>query len=192
MTRRTATSTTAVVVRQPSLRRWLRRLGLAATGALIGLVCLMLVTPSSLLAGRSDPLDQALTARLRQQGFTGRIGSTLTARLGRPVDGDRADLGRLLWFDTITGLAGDNTCAGCHSPTNGFGDSQGMAIGVQNNGVVGPDRAGPRNQRRSPLVINTALCYSGHTNFTSFSKRTGRVPTRPFVSLGSRYLDARS
>jgi cytochrome c peroxidase len=32
-----------------------------------------------------------------------------------------------------------------------------MAIGVQNNNVVGPHRAGPRNQRRSPLVINTAL-----------------------------------
>jgi cytochrome c peroxidase len=32
-----------------------------------------------------------------------------------------------------------------------------MAIGVQNNGIVGPHRAGPRNQRRSPLVINTAL-----------------------------------
>jgi len=32
-----------------------------------------------------------------------------------------------------------------------------MAVGVQNNGLVGPHRAGPRNQRRSPLVINTAL-----------------------------------
>jgi cytochrome c peroxidase len=32
-----------------------------------------------------------------------------------------------------------------------------MAIGVQNNGLVGPHRAGPRNQRRSPLVINAAL-----------------------------------
>jgi len=32
-----------------------------------------------------------------------------------------------------------------------------MAIGVQNNGLVGPHRTGPRNQRRSPLVINTAL-----------------------------------
>jgi cytochrome c peroxidase len=32
-----------------------------------------------------------------------------------------------------------------------------MAIGVQNNNLVGPGRAGPRNQRRSPLVVNTAL-----------------------------------
>jgi cytochrome c peroxidase len=32
-----------------------------------------------------------------------------------------------------------------------------MAIGVQNNGIVGPKRAGPRNQRRTPMAINTAL-----------------------------------
>jgi cytochrome c peroxidase len=30
-----------------------------------------------------------------------------------------------------------------------------MAIGVDNNGVVGPNRDGPRNQRRSPFVVNT-------------------------------------
>jgi len=30
-----------------------------------------------------------------------------------------------------------------------------MAIGVDNNDIVGPNRRGPRNQRRSPLVPNT-------------------------------------
>jgi cytochrome c peroxidase len=30
-----------------------------------------------------------------------------------------------------------------------------MAIGVDNNDVVGPDRGGPRNQRRSPFAANT-------------------------------------
>jgi cytochrome c peroxidase len=32
-----------------------------------------------------------------------------------------------------------------------------MAIGVQSNGIVGPDRRGPRNQRRSPMIINAAF-----------------------------------
>ena len=32
---------------------------------------------------------------------------------------------------------------------------QPMAIGVDNNDIVGPSRRGPRNQRRSPLVANT-------------------------------------
>jgi hypothetical protein len=30
-----------------------------------------------------------------------------------------------------------------------------MAIGVDNNDIVGPSRSGPRNQRRAPLVANT-------------------------------------
>ena len=67
------------------------------------------------------------------------------------------DLGKLLFFDTVTGLHNDNTCAGCHSPTNGFGDTQSIAIGIDNNGVAGKDRTGPRNQRRTPMVINAAF-----------------------------------
>ena len=101
--------------------------------------------------------DQKLAAVLREVGFTGQIESTLQGRIGRPIDRRLADLGRMLWFDTITGLNNDNTCGGCHSPTNGFGDTQSIAIGIQNNGVVGPDRRGPRNMRRSPMVLNTAF-----------------------------------
>ena len=102
-------------------------------------------------------LDRDLTLVLQQQGFTGKIESTLERRLGRPVDGRLANLGRLLWFDTLTGLNDDNTCAGCHSPTNGFGDTQSIAIGIENNGIVGPGRTGPRNQRRAPSALNTAF-----------------------------------
>ena len=102
-------------------------------------------------------VDEQLRTTLTQEGFTGRVESTLTERLGRPLDARLANVGRLLWFDTVTGLNGDNTCAGCHSPTNGFGDSQPIAIGIGNNGVVGPNRAGPRNMRRAPMVINNAF-----------------------------------
>ena len=107
-------------------------------------------------AGRDD-LDAQLRAVLRDAGFTGRIESTLTARLGRPLDPKKVELGRLLFFDKILGLHNDNSCAGCHNPANGFGDSQPIAIGVQNNDIVGPHRRGPRNQRRSPAVANTAF-----------------------------------
>ncbi len=108
-----------------------------------------------------DSLNSELAAVLANAGFTGNIQQIfqqrLEANLGRPIDPKLADLGRLLWFDKIHALHHDNTCGGCHSPTNGFGDSQPMAIGVQNNNLVGPDRGGPRNQRRSPLMVNTAL-----------------------------------
>ena len=63
----------------------------------------------------------------------------------------------MLFFDEIPSLHSDNSCSGCHSPTNGFGDTQPIAIGINNNGVVGPDRAGPRNQRRAPQLLNTAF-----------------------------------
>jgi cytochrome c peroxidase len=62
--------------------------------------------------------------------------ATLERRIGRRIDPHLADLGRLLWFDTITGPNNDNTCAGCHSPTNGFGDTQSIAIGIENKGAV--------------------------------------------------------
>jgi cytochrome c peroxidase len=100
-------------------------------------------------------LDRRLAKVLAAVGFTGTIESRLEARLGRPLDPALADLGRLLFFDKILSLHNDNSCAGCHSPAFGFGDSQPMAIGVDNNDIVGPNRRGPRNQRRSPLVANT-------------------------------------
>jgi cytochrome c peroxidase len=108
-------------------------------------------------AATSGGLDSELRHYLAINGFTGQIASTLEARLGRHVDRRLADLGRLLWFDPITGLNDDNACAGCHSPTHGFGDTQSIAIGIENNGIVGPDRRGPRNQRRTPMAINTAF-----------------------------------
>jgi len=106
---------------------------------------------------RNDGLDAELRAYLTTLGFTGRVASTLEARLGRRIDHQVSEVGRMLWFDPIGGLNDDNTCAGCHSPTNGFGDTQSIAIGIDNNGIVGPNRTGPRNQRRSPMVLNTAF-----------------------------------
>jgi cytochrome c peroxidase len=111
----------------------------------------------SMFVVSSATLDEQLATTLAQHGFTGRIESTLEPRLGRKLDNQLVDLGRLLFFDTAGGLNNDNNCSGCHSPGNGFGDSQSIAIGIDNNGIVGPDRAGPRNQRRTPMVINTAF-----------------------------------
>jgi cytochrome c peroxidase len=115
------------------------------------------VAPIAAARNPASDVDAALRSYLASLGFTGRIASTLESRLGRRIDRQLADIGRLLWFDPIQGLNDDNSCAGCHSPTNGFGDTQPIAIGVDNNGIVGPGRTGPRNQRRSPMVINNAF-----------------------------------
>ena len=146
-------------------------------------------------------LDARLARVLRQHDFTGRVEASLEDRLGRRVDSGLANLGRMLWFDNAHSLHRDNTCAGCHSPSNGFGDTQSIAIGVDSNGLVGPNRAGPRNQRRSPSVINTAfyprLMWNGRffanaapreTLGDPFSNMFGFVfPTPEGTSLG--YLD---
>jgi cytochrome c peroxidase len=135
---------------------------------MIGLVGVVLVTVLllgvSLASAHERPLsadkrqlDRDLRTALRKAGFTGRAQSLVERRLGRRIDQKLADVGRLLWFDPITGLNDDNSCAGCHSPASGFGDTQSIAIGIENNGIVGPNRSGPRNMRRSPMVINTAL-----------------------------------
>ena len=128
--------------------------------AMFGVALLVASVASAQDTGKPSSVnqfDEDLAAVLRTAGFTGRIESTLQGRLGHRIDQQLADVGRLLWFDTITGLNDDNACAGCHSPTNGFGDTQSIAIGIENNGIVGPHRAGPRNMRRSPMVINAAF-----------------------------------
>lgn len=105
----------------------------------------------------SRNIDTTLADMLRRAGFTGRIESQLEPRLGRALDFKLAELGNTLFFDTIASLHDDNACAGCHAPSAAFGDTQSIAIGIQNNGIVGARRAGPRNQRRTPTVVNTAF-----------------------------------
>src|SRR5687767_13408835 len=117
----------------------------------------ILAMPHQHASAQVTSLDEELQAVLRQAGFTGRMEAMLEQRLGRRLDLQLADLGRNLWFDTLTGLNDDNACAGCHSPTAGFGDTQSIAIGIDSNEVVGPHRAGPRNMRRAPMVINTVF-----------------------------------
>lgn len=128
-------------------------------------------------------LDSELSAVLASHGFTGNIEAKFKQKLGRAIDQKRANLGQALWFDIAGGLNNDNSCGGCHSPTNGFGDTQPMAIGIDNNLVVGPHRTGPRNQRRTPLAVNTALYPALMWNSRFFS-----VSGNPFNnSLGFQF-----
>jgi len=158
------------------------------------------VTPVVYAAANDDgSLDSELAAVLSAAGFTGNIEQTfhdrLEANLGRPINPKLANLGRLLWFDKIHSLHHDNTCGGCHSPTNGFGDTQPMAIGVQNDNLVGPNRTGPRNQRRSPLVVNTAvypaMMWNGRFNSLSGDPFDNSLGFRfPFPEDDTRFSNA--
>src|SRR5262249_22784489 len=126
--------------------------GLQRIGQLsIAVACVASSMAASTARAEQD-LDRQVLAALRSAGFTGTIQSQFLPRLGRPLNPQLVDLGRLLWFDKSGGLHDDNTCGGCHSPSRAFGDTQSIAIGIQNNNVVGPHRTGPRNQRRTPFA----------------------------------------
>ena len=129
-----------------------------------------------------NALNNTLVSLLQNAGFTGQIDSTLTSKLGRPINTKLANIGNLLFFDSILSLGNDNSCAGCHSPMTGFGDTQSISIGVENNGIVGSGRTGPRNQRRAPNVINAAFYPS-----LMWNSRFSAISHNPFdVSEGVR------
>jgi cytochrome c peroxidase len=155
------------------LTRVMHSSGLRVAGLLLVTADLLGVV-SSYAAGsaiRTRRIDRQLQAVLRQQHFTGRVEASLERRLGRQLDPDLANIGRLLWFDTSGGLHDDNTCGGCHAPANGFGDPLSIAVGIQSNGIVGPRREGPHNQRRTPKALNIAfmpaLMWNGRFNSLS-------------------------
>src|SRR4029453_18138512 len=87
---------------------------------------------AALWADSSKRLDAELARVLTAHGFTGQIESRFREKLGRPIDRQRANLGRLLWFDIIGGLNNDNTCGGCPCPPNAFGGTPPMARGTAN------------------------------------------------------------
>lgn len=119
-----------------------------------------------------NSLDQELKSILASHGFTGNIESTVETRLGRPINQKLASAGHLLYFDAILAIKQDNACAGCHSPTTGFADTQSIAIGIDSNGFVGPSRKGPRNRRRALTGIN-AVFYPKATWTGRFESLSG-------------------
>jgi cytochrome c peroxidase len=140
---------------------------------ILGLMCagVIALAPGAAATNNNDALNEQLAAVLRQHGFTGRVGLSLEERLGRKLDNQLADLGRLAFHDSLLGLNNDNSCSGCHAAPLGFGDSQAIAIGVENNNIVGPGRTGPRNQRRAPAILNNvfypALMWNSRFNSVS-------------------------
>jgi len=133
----------------------------ALTAMPLACAALMCGAAASLPAAEPDVNDETLNRQLKDvlaaNSFTSNIQSSVEQRLGRPIDQQLQNLGRQLFFDPIHALHDDNSCAGCHDPAAGFGDSQAIAIGVQNEKmIVGTRRDGPRHQRRAPTIINAA------------------------------------
>lgn len=63
-----------------------------------------------------------------------------------PYSPEKADLGRMLFFDTRLSRDGDMSCASCHDPTQRWSDDRKIPLGAEN--VPFP--------RRSPTVLDSA------------------------------------
>jgi cytochrome c peroxidase len=83
----------------------------------------------------------------------------MNQRAHNPTTPEKAELGRLLYFDPV--LSGDNTqsCATCHHPDLGFSDGRNLAMGKGGKGI-GPERTGGKPIKRgSPTIWNAAYSH---------------------------------
>ena len=108
--------------------------------------------------GADEQLDRPRGPACADQGFKGKIQSTLTDRLGRPLErANSPTSAELIFFDNNTnGLHDDNSFAGLPLARVGFGDAQSIAIGIDNNGIVarsqGRATSGARPGRQHRLL----------------------------------------
>ena len=71
---------------------------------------------------------------------------------------ERAELGRLLFYDPILSSDHETACATCHSEIWGMGDGLAVSIGVGAGLLIGPGRAGPSVlTRNAPTLWNVAF-----------------------------------
>ena len=148
-----------------------------------------LVPSAAATSGRSTPARQ----RLQELGFTGRIESTLHDAARPPA---RPEAGR-----TSAGCSGSTRSPASTTTTPAPGAIRRRTASatpsrsrsaIDNNGIVGPDRAGPRNMRRAPMVINTAF-YPDADVELPLLRRVGRsVRQQPRASSSRRRKACRS
>ena len=94
------------------------------------------IVPTSADTGETEgfELDQELQLQLSLMGIDGRIEERFTDMLGREVDLDLADTGRLLFFDPILSGNRNISCATCHNPDHGTTD--GLSLGIGEGGLA--------------------------------------------------------
>ena len=119
------------------------------------LVLLTLVGVGAMFAARGtaarggSALDDELSAALAEHGFTGRVGQSLEERLGRKVDNNLAELGRLAFHDSLLGLADDKVKIVRYF--SNAGDSQGRR-GQPITAIVNDCQVSPSPRRHNDCI----------------------------------------
>lgn len=70
-----------------------------------------------------------------------------------PTTPEKAELGRLLFYDPVLGSDGETACATCHSEIWGMGDGLARSVGVGGGTLTGPGRTGPNETRRNAPTL---------------------------------------
>lgn len=139
-------------------------------GAILGILVILLLVAGIIPVPRDvhvAPEDYGAGASSVDPSISGlqREFPALNLMNGNPPSAEKAELGRLLFFDPVISQENDMSCATCHHPDLGFGDGRPQAMGAGGQGV-GPERTGGiALERNTPTIWNatytTALFWDG-------------------------------
>jgi cytochrome c peroxidase len=114
----------------PTILKWLLRI----LGGLFGLLLLLFIVAGLIPPETDPPVDMAnhgAGSSSMQPSYTGlqRAFPNLNEPADNPTTPEKAELGRLLFFDPILSESNDMACATCHHPDRGFADGTTTAVG---------------------------------------------------------------
>jgi cytochrome c peroxidase len=117
--------------------------------------------PVATVAGILGLLAAGATAVRTQQTFSP-LPTAVAAPADNPTTPEKAELGRLLFWDPILSGTKDVACATCHHPDFGYAENLDVSIGVQGVGLGATRRFAPGTpmthvKRNSQTVLNSAF-----------------------------------
>ncbi len=78
-------------------------------------------------------------------------------RAANPTTPERAELGRLLFFDPVLSGNNEQSCATCHHPDLGFSDGRAQSMGFGGTGLANDRKGGALVRRGAPTIWNAAF-----------------------------------
>ncbi len=101
--------------------------------------------------------DEGIVPIENPQEFISALPENVAHPSNNPYSLEKAELGRLLYWDPVLSGTKDVACVSCHHPDFGYADGLDFSQGVGGNGL-GPNRInGVKTKRNAPTVLNTAF-----------------------------------
>ncbi len=130
------------------LLKWLGRIALVFLAVVVLLAVILAFMP--IPEDPAVPMDQhGAGASSIEPSYSGlqREFPPMNETADNPVTGEKANLGRLLFFDPVLSANNDIACASCHQPHLGFSDGQAVATGANGTAL----------ERNTPTLWNVGF-----------------------------------